>query len=176
MAFRRDSESQRAWQDWVEQNRETLIRCGLPEFVYTDKLTWLRFLEHGGWHPRPPWGVEMLSPHQAATLYDFIECQCGTDEYRSLLRNLEKKPASSPRRPDDPDRAPMVPLPRPAIPPGHAMRNYRCLPPRHPARRAIGRRRQGGRRVGHGYQPDGRHRWCSPVLGLWLWERRGCSD
>jgi hypothetical protein len=39
----------------------------------------------------------MLSPHQAATLYDFIECQCGTDEYRSLLRDLDaarRKPST----------------------------------------------------------------------------------
>ena len=72
MGFRRDSESQRAWQDWVEQNRETLIRCSLPEFVFSDKLTWLRFLEHCGWHPHPRWGVEMLSSHQAATLLEMI--------------------------------------------------------------------------------------------------------
>jgi hypothetical protein len=97
MRYRRDSESQRAWPDWVEQNRETLIRCSLPEFVFTDKLTWLRFLEHGGWHPQPRWGVVMLCTHHAAALYDFIESQCGTDEYRSLLRNLDaarRKPST----------------------------------------------------------------------------------
>lgn len=72
MSYRRDSEGQRAWQEWVDQHRDTLVGCSLPEFVFSDKLTWLRFLEHGGWHPQPGWAVGMLSPQQARNLYDFI--------------------------------------------------------------------------------------------------------
>jgi hypothetical protein len=90
VGYRRDSEGQRAWQEWVDQHSDTFVRCSLPEFVFSDKLTWLRFLEHGGWHPQPRWGVGMLYPHQAATLYEFIESQYSTDKYRSLLRNLEE--------------------------------------------------------------------------------------
>ena len=89
MGFRRESEDRRAWQKWVDQHRDILVRCSLPEFVFSDKMTWLRFLEHGGWHPQPGWAVGMLSQHQAGTLYDFIQSQYGTDEYRLLLRNLD---------------------------------------------------------------------------------------
>lgn len=89
MSYRRDSEGQRAWQEWIDEHRETIVRCSLPEFVFADRLTWLRFLEHGGWHPQPRWGVGMLSSHQAAALYKFIESQYGSNEYRSLLKNLE---------------------------------------------------------------------------------------
>jgi hypothetical protein len=97
MSYRRDSEGQRTWQEWVDQHKDTLVRCSLPEFVFSDKLTWFRFLENGGWHPQPRWGVWMLSSHQAETLHDFIESQYGTDGYRSLLRNLDdarRKPAT----------------------------------------------------------------------------------
>ena len=89
MSFRRDGEDQRAWQEWVDQHRETLVNCSMPDFVRSDRLTWLRFLENGGWHHQPSWGVWMLSPQGAGTLYDFVESQYGTAEYRSLLRNLD---------------------------------------------------------------------------------------
>ena len=89
MSFRRDGEDPRAWQKWVDQHRVILGRCSLPEFVFSDKLTWLRFLEHGGWHPQSGWTVGMLSQHQAGTFYDFIERLYGMNEYRSLLQNLD---------------------------------------------------------------------------------------
>jgi hypothetical protein len=97
MSYRRGSEGPRAWQEWLDQHRHTLNTCSLPEFVFSDKLTWLRFLEHGGWHPQPGWGVVMLSPNEARKLHEFIESQYGPDEYRSLLRNLEnarRKPST----------------------------------------------------------------------------------
>ena len=90
MSYRRDSEGERQWQQWVARHRESLLKCCLPAFVFSDRLTWLRFLEHGGWHPQPRWGVWMLSPNQAAMLREFIESQYGSDEYRSLMKNLEE--------------------------------------------------------------------------------------
>jgi hypothetical protein len=97
MGFRRNGEDQRASQKWVDQHRETLVTCSMPDFVPVDRLTWLRFLENGGWHHEPRWGVWMLSPHQAGALYDFVESQYGIDLYRSLLRNLDdarRKPST----------------------------------------------------------------------------------
>jgi hypothetical protein len=88
MGFRPDSERQRAWHRWVDQHRDTLVRCSLPEFVFSDEMTWLRFLEHGGWHHQPGWSVSMLSSHQAAAFHDFIENEYGGEEYRYLLQNL----------------------------------------------------------------------------------------
>jgi Protein of unknown function (DUF433) len=73
----------------IDRHRDDLVRCSLPEFVFSDKLTWFRFLEHGGWHPQPHWTVGMLSPNHAAALNDFIRSEYGPDEYRHLLRNLE---------------------------------------------------------------------------------------
>lgn len=89
MSYRRNSEGQREWRNWLDQNRDTLIKCGLPEFVLSDRLTWLRFLESGGWHHQPRWGVGMLSSQQTAMLRQFIEGEFGSEEYRSLLKNLD---------------------------------------------------------------------------------------
>lgn len=90
MGYRRDSETQRAWHKWVDQHRDDFVRCCLPEFVYSDKLTWFRFLEHGGTHPQPYWSVGMLSTQRAAALHDFIQNLYGPDEYLYLLQNLKE--------------------------------------------------------------------------------------
>ena len=90
MGYRRDGESKRAWQLWIDQHRDALVRCSLPEFIFSDKLTWFRFLEHGGWHPQPHWAVGMLSPHHAAALHDLIQSEYGSEEYRYLLQNLDE--------------------------------------------------------------------------------------
>jgi hypothetical protein len=89
MGYRRHTESQRAWQKWIDQHRDTLVKCSLPDFVFSEELTWIRFLEHGGWHNNPGWSVSMLSSHQAAALQDFIKSHYGIDEYRYYLQNLD---------------------------------------------------------------------------------------
>lgn len=90
MGYRRDGESKRAWQLWVDQHRHALTHCSLPEFIFSGKLTWFRFLEHGGWHPQPHWSVGMLSPYHAAALHDFIQSEYGSEEYRYLLQKLDE--------------------------------------------------------------------------------------
>ncbi len=90
MGYRRDTESQRAWQKWIDENRDDLIRCSLPDFLFADKWAWIRFLEHGGWHPQPLWTIGMLSPHHASALHEFIRRLYGPDEYRYLLQCLEE--------------------------------------------------------------------------------------
>ena len=90
MGYLRDGESQRAWSQWIDQHRDDFIRCSLPDFVFADKLTWFRFLEHGGWHPQPHWTVGVLSPHHAGALHDFIRGEYGSDKYRYILQNLDE--------------------------------------------------------------------------------------
>jgi hypothetical protein len=99
MGYRRHGETRRAWQKWVEEHRDTLVSCSLPEFVYSDDARWFRFVEHGGWDQESGWTVSMLSPHQAATLYDFIESHYGSEDCRWVLKSLDevcRKPSAFP--------------------------------------------------------------------------------
>lgn len=98
MSYRRDSGGQRAWHVWVDQHRNALLRCSLPDFVFSDEPRWFRFVEHDGWDQESGWSVTMLSPDQASALYDFLTSECGSGEYRDLLRILEES-----RRPDAAD-------------------------------------------------------------------------
>ena len=100
MSFRRDSEGQRAWQVWVAQHRDVLLKCSLPEFVFSDQPRWFRFVEHDGWDQESGWRVTMLSPVQASAFYDFLTSEHGSGEYRHLLRILDES-RRKPRRPDD---------------------------------------------------------------------------
>jgi hypothetical protein len=97
MGFRRDGDKHRAWYMWIGRNRGTLIQCGLPEFVYADRMTWLRFLEHDGWDHEHGWNVEMLSPHEAGVLSDFIMREYGKEAYLGILRALNDVRARSDR-------------------------------------------------------------------------------
>jgi hypothetical protein len=98
MGYRRDSEGQRAWQVWLEQHRGTLLKCSLPEFVFSDGHRWFRFVEHDGRDQESGWSVTMLLPDQASALHDFLVSEYGSDEYRPLLRNLDesrRRPSSA---------------------------------------------------------------------------------
>ena len=103
MSYRRNGEGQRAWQAWVDQHRDTLLRCSLPEFVFADEPRWLRFVEHDGWDQESGWSITMLSPDQASALHDLLTSEHGSGEYRHLLRALDESRRKS-RRPDDADR------------------------------------------------------------------------
>jgi hypothetical protein len=102
MSYRRDSEGQRAWRVWVDQHRDALLRCSLPEFVFSDEPRWFRFVEHDGWDQESGWRVTMLSPDQASALYDFLTSEYGSVEYRHLLRILDESRRKA-HRPDDAD-------------------------------------------------------------------------
>jgi hypothetical protein len=91
MSFRRNTEKERALHKWIARNKDMLVKSGIPDFVYSDKLTWFRFLEPGGWHHEPGWSVNMLSSHEAAVFSDFIAGEYGEEEYCYLLQNLADK-------------------------------------------------------------------------------------
>jgi hypothetical protein len=103
MSYRRDSEGRRAWQLWVNRHRDTLLRCSLPESIFSDETRWFRFVEHDGWDQESGWGVSMLSPDQASALQDFLTSEYGGGEYRHLLRLLDQS-HRKPRPPGDADR------------------------------------------------------------------------
>jgi len=102
MSFRRKSEAQRAWQVWVDQHRATLLKCSLPEFVFSDEPRWFRFVEHDGWDQESCWSITMLSPDQASALHDLLANEYRSVEYRRLLRALHEARRKS-RRVDDSD-------------------------------------------------------------------------
>jgi hypothetical protein len=90
MSYRRDTEGRRAWRLWVDQHRDSLLRCSLPEFIFSDEPRWFRFVEHDGWDQESGWGISMLSPDQASALHDFLAGEYGSGEYRHLLRLLDE--------------------------------------------------------------------------------------
>ena len=89
MAFRRDTQAARSWSLWLDRHRDTLVRCGLPHFVYADEPRWFRFLGHDGWDAETGWRVEMLTPDQAARLHEFVVQEHGREPHRGLCRTLE---------------------------------------------------------------------------------------
>jgi len=74
---------------WLDRHRDALVRCGIPDFLYAEEQRWVRLLEEDGWDAETGWRVEMLAPHQAACLREFIVLEYGRDPYRGLLRALE---------------------------------------------------------------------------------------
>ena len=90
MSYRHDTGGRRAWRLWVDQHRDTLLKCSLPEFIFSGEPRWFQFVEHDGWDQESGWSVTMLSPNQASALYDFITGQYRSGEYRHLLRLLDE--------------------------------------------------------------------------------------
>lgn len=78
MSFRRDRETELAWRRWVRTHEAELIAIGIPREVWTDRLTWWRFLEHGI-HPDVSnardgrFQLEDLSPEQQLRFYRFLD-------------------------------------------------------------------------------------------------------
>ena len=50
MPFRRDNSRHHAWKKWVADQRDHLLAAGVPDWILTDELRWLRFLEEGSDH------------------------------------------------------------------------------------------------------------------------------
>jgi hypothetical protein len=88
VAFQRDGQAARGWFVWLDCHRDTLVRCGIPDFLYGEERRWLGFLEEDGWDAETGWRVEMLAPQQAVHLQDFIIREYGPESYRGLLRAL----------------------------------------------------------------------------------------
>lgn len=88
MGFRRDNSRHHEWKKWVADHSSGLLAAGIPDWILSDELRWIRFLEEGcdyasGWWP------EMLEPSKANELHAFIQREYGNEEYRGLLRQIE---------------------------------------------------------------------------------------
>jgi hypothetical protein len=103
VSYRHDGESRRAWRLWVDQHRDSLLDCSLPEFIFSDEMRWFRFVEDGGWDQESGWRISMLSPDQASACHDFLMREYGGDEYQLLLRLLDQS-RRRPHRPADADQ------------------------------------------------------------------------
>jgi hypothetical protein len=90
MSFRRDGGKAYRWQQWLAEHRESLTAAGVPDWVWSEELRWIRFLEEGGMDWESGWRVEMLSPDQAFRLRVFILRVYRHDEYSCLLRSLHR--------------------------------------------------------------------------------------
>jgi hypothetical protein len=73
---------------WLDRNRDALVRCGVPSFLYADENRWLGLLEHDGWDAETGWKVEMLTAAEAGRLSDFIAGKYGKERCRGLYRAL----------------------------------------------------------------------------------------
>jgi hypothetical protein len=100
MAYRRDSQKAQEWRKWLLKNQAILDKCGLPEVILKDELSWLNFLMEGecwgndGYH----FHLTELPETQQQELYAFLEAELTADEkvyktvYRQLHSRLNKTP------------------------------------------------------------------------------------
>jgi hypothetical protein len=84
MGFRRDGETARTWETWLQRNRQELLDCGIPHVVLERRENWLYFLGHGYFTPpgiaEPVCDVDRMDRSQAERLCVFLE---GDDDYRN---------------------------------------------------------------------------------------------
>jgi hypothetical protein len=78
MGYRKQSNEQHSWKQWLAKSRADLINAGLPDFLWAERLRWLHFVEHGYDH-QTGWKPEMLAPVQLEALRKFIEREYGTN-------------------------------------------------------------------------------------------------
>ena len=88
MSFRRNSSQSHEWKKWVAANGSELLAAGVPDWLFTDELRWIGFLEEGcdlvtGWSP------SVLDPQNARALHSFIQSEYGDQDYRGTLHDIE---------------------------------------------------------------------------------------
>src|SRR5262245_13044045 len=80
MSFRRNREADLAWDRWVRTHSAELVEIGIPREVWSDKLTWVRFLEYATHPPADSarnvrFRLTDLSPEQQLRLYQLLEVE-----------------------------------------------------------------------------------------------------
>ncbi len=88
MAYRRDSQKAQEWRKWLQKNKPALDKCGLPESVLEDEMSWLGFLEHGfydHYKDRNQFRLEDLSANQLKALYAFLDAELSVIEKASAI-------------------------------------------------------------------------------------------
>jgi|GEM_PF-1844155 hypothetical protein len=75
MGFRRTSDE---WSEFVRRHRVELLECGIPEEVFSDRIRFLVFLDHGydetGWlkSKHDSFHARILTDSQLARLAQFV--------------------------------------------------------------------------------------------------------
>lgn len=76
MSFRRDADAELAWRRWVRAHEAELIAIGIPREVWSDRMTWGRFVEHGR-HTADPRDIRFtpddLPPDRQHRFYRFLD-------------------------------------------------------------------------------------------------------
>lgn len=82
MAFRSDNERRRIWLNWLDENRDELIRMGLPIHHFREERHWWYFLEHGY---TAEFKLEWLSGEQQRRLLEFLLTQSDEEMRRTWM-------------------------------------------------------------------------------------------
>src|SRR5688500_216319 len=103
MAYRKDGQKAHSWRRWLLKNEAALERCGLPEFILKNELSWLNFLAEGEWwhhdgRNRFHFHLEELSESRQLELYAFLEAELTADEklYSHAFRLLQSRLSKTP--------------------------------------------------------------------------------
>ena len=87
MGFRRKSQEEKAWHDWLAAHRDELARCGVADWVLSDRCRWLRFLGEG-YDIETGWSPALLPPDNQVLLYTLIEREYDLNGYLGLLLEM----------------------------------------------------------------------------------------
>lgn len=87
MSFRRKYDD---WNEFLKRHADAIQRCGVPDYVFTPKMRFLVFLDHGfderGWSENPHefFDSATLTDSQIATLAKLVGDHID-DRYRILI-------------------------------------------------------------------------------------------
>ena len=90
MRFRRDRDAELEWRRWIRRHEAELIAIGIPREVWSDGMTWWRFVEHG-YHPPVSNAREVrfrlndLSEDQHLQLFRFLDAVLPQKRYSYSL-------------------------------------------------------------------------------------------
>jgi hypothetical protein len=82
MSFRRNKGKARRWETWLQQHRDALLACSVPQVLLERESHWIYFLEHGYFTPRgsvePIIDIDRMERSQIEQLCLLLE---GSDYY-----------------------------------------------------------------------------------------------
>lgn len=84
MTYRHDAAPERHWKAWRDQHRESLANAGVPYFVLSDELRWLRFIGDG-YDYETGWSVQQMTANERARLRTLLQSEYGDSTARSCL-------------------------------------------------------------------------------------------
>lgn len=92
MSYRRDSEKELAWREWLRRNKNAIDKCGLPETILRSESHWWDFLMHAyldHHEDLSEFSVDNLSRSEMKYLKEFLESELTDEEKKSALVLLQ---------------------------------------------------------------------------------------